>query len=92
MEEFINMIDDQPPKNPSGVVSNWEKGINKPNKRRLKKIADLIDEPVSRLLSEEPICTIMGHHDWGIDDEPGALADDVLSKREFDKLPHISKL
>ena len=91
MNEFMNMIDDQPPKNSSGVVNNWEHGRNMPNKRRLATIASLIDTSVSRLLSEKPIDTMMGDHDWGIKGCPGPLGDDSLSKNKLVEGHHISK-
>ncbi len=54
MAEFINLIDGtQHYKRFSGTVNNWEHGLNMPNKRRLKKIADLAGTTVSEILSEE---------------------------------------
>ncbi|WP_010622326.1 helix-turn-helix transcriptional regulator [Paucilactobacillus suebicus] len=36
----------------SGTVNNWEHGKNKPNKRRLKAIADMEGITVSELLGK----------------------------------------
>ena len=41
MEDFIERIDGKPGRGRSGTVNNWETGKNAPNKKRLKKIADL---------------------------------------------------
>nr|WP_252192369.1 helix-turn-helix transcriptional regulator [Secundilactobacillus kimchicus] len=41
MEEFIERIDGKPGKGRSGTVNNWEKGKNRPNKMRLKRIAQI---------------------------------------------------
>lgn len=50
MEEFIERIDNKPGKGRSGTVNNWEAGINAPNKRRLKRIAELGNVSVDYLL------------------------------------------
>ena len=52
MTEFGKMIDDYNPngKTKSGTVSNWETGKNLPNKKRLKKIADLGNVTVDYLM------------------------------------------
>ncbi|GAB6198168.1 hypothetical protein YMSE1_05470 [Lactiplantibacillus plantarum] len=54
MEEFISRIDGKPGKGRRGTVNNWEKGRNKPNKRRLMVIAHLAGTTVSKLLAEQP--------------------------------------
>ncbi|MFP4931957.1 helix-turn-helix domain-containing protein [Staphylococcus coagulans] len=52
MNEFGKRIDkDSPVK--SGVVSNWENGIQLPNKKRLKRIADLGGISVENLLNAQ---------------------------------------
>lgn len=35
-----------------GLVNNWEKGVNRPNRRRMKIIADMMGITVSELLGE----------------------------------------
>lgn len=50
MEDFIERIDNKPGKGKSGTVNNWESGKNAPNKRRLKKIAELGGVSVDFLL------------------------------------------
>lgn len=41
MEEFIEKIDGSSGKGRSGTVNNWESGQNLPNKKRLKRIAEM---------------------------------------------------
>lgn len=41
MEDFIERIDGKPGRGRSGTVNNWETGKNAPNKKRLKRIAEL---------------------------------------------------
>lgn len=54
MVEFINFIDGTKHYKKFGsAVNNWEHGLYMPNKRRLKKIADLAGTTVSEILSEE---------------------------------------
>jgi transcriptional regulator with XRE-family HTH domain len=50
MEQFIEAIDGESGKGRSGVVNNWETGKNFPNKKRLRKIAELGGMPVGTLL------------------------------------------
>lgn len=50
MEEFIERLDGKSGKNRSGTVNNWESGKNSPNKKRLKKIAELGNVSVDYLL------------------------------------------
>lgn len=45
MEEFGKRLDTS-----KGAVNNWEKGVNFPNKERLKKIADLANKDINWLL------------------------------------------
>ncbi|EJF00409.1 MAG: helix-turn-helix transcriptional regulator [Liquorilactobacillus hordei] len=47
MDEFAKKIDD---KAKSGTVANWETNKNAPNKKRLKKIAELGNTSVEHLL------------------------------------------
>ncbi|MFT9050048.1 helix-turn-helix domain-containing protein [Liquorilactobacillus nagelii] len=49
MEEFIKEIDGKDGKGRSGTVNNWETGKNSPNKKRLKKIAEIGNIPVNYL-------------------------------------------
>lgn len=50
MEEFGKRMD---PKASKGAVSNWENGYNLPNNNRLKKIAELGNTTVRKLLEPE---------------------------------------
>lgn len=51
MEDFIERIDGKPGRGRSGTVNNWETGKNAPNKKRLKKIADLGGVSVEYLIN-----------------------------------------
>lgn len=51
MEDFIERIDSKPGRGRSGTVNNWETGKNAPNKKRLKKIADLGSVSVDYLIN-----------------------------------------
>ncbi|WP_233649482.1 helix-turn-helix domain-containing protein [Staphylococcus chromogenes] len=52
MNEFGERIDKASPVK-SGVISNWENGIQLPNKKRLKRIADLGGISVEKLLNAQ---------------------------------------
>lgn len=54
MEEFIQRIDGKDGKGRSGTVNNWETGKNAPNKRRLKRIAELGNISVPYLQGVKP--------------------------------------
>lgn len=51
MEDFIERIDNKPGRGRSGTVNNWETGKNAPNKKRLKKIADIGGVTVEYLIN-----------------------------------------
>lgn len=55
MEDFIERIDSKPGRGRSGTVNNWETGKNAPNKKRLKKIADLGGVSVEYLINGSDI-------------------------------------
>ncbi|WP_405075809.1 helix-turn-helix domain-containing protein [Ligilactobacillus acidipiscis] len=50
MKEFIERIDGKNGTGQSGTVNNWESGKNAPNKKRLKRIAELGNVSVEYLL------------------------------------------
>ncbi|WP_227276260.1 helix-turn-helix domain-containing protein [Vagococcus fluvialis] len=59
LNEFGRVIDrgESLKKVRSGTVSNWEQGLNKPNAKRLKRIAEIGNTTVDELLkSEYEIC------------------------------------
>lgn len=55
MDEFGYLVDydEENKKARSGTVSNWEQGLNKPNSKRLKRIAELGNTTVDELLKSE---------------------------------------
>lgn len=57
MEEFIERIDNKPGRGRSGTVNNWEAGKNAPNKKRLKRIAELGGVSVEYLINGLDIST-----------------------------------
>jgi len=49
MNDFGKLIDNAS----KGMVNNWEKGVNLPNKNRLKLIADFANISVEELLNDD---------------------------------------
>lgn len=78
MEAFGEKIDKEKPVK-SGVVSNWENGKQLPNKKRLKRIAELGNMSIDNLLYGDPVTFLYDNLELEDEYEFGSI-EDLTSK------------
>ena len=77
MVDFGKLIDNTP----QSLVSRWERGINKPNKKRLKMIADITNIKVDDLLIGDKLDDIIKQPSHYV--RNGVEVDDVIDAFEL---------